>query len=326
VREDGVLDYYELLGVTAESSQEEIHSSYRQRIRTLHPDRFGADGSGVAMAQQMSGLLNLAWETLGSPDARAGYDSRVQREAADHGGAPGTGDDPQLIEVLGDAVGRVGRRAGDPGGLAEIGRALRAGAQTYLGGSADFGNQARAVAVVAGYRDLVADGRRTPHAVRLLEEIAATAVDLLGAPVSLRSRSWVERGLRPATPASPRRRAAQAVSRAGLALVTIAAVATGVDVHDGHGAPWLPFVPDGVAPSAGVAAAASTLLVALVLALATLIASRWLAAGGRPAVAAEPTLTVHLDVADRARFAAGRRFRSLPEHQPEPEPAPASRL
>jgi hypothetical protein len=326
VREDGVLDYYELLGVTAESSQEEIHSSYRQRIRTLHP---------VAMAQQMSGLLNLAWETLGSPDARAGYDSRVQRGAAGHdpssgtsgtSGTGGPGYDVRLIEVLGDAVRQVGHRAGDVGELAEIGRALRAGAQTYLGGSADFGNQARAVAVVAGYRDLVADGRRTPHAVRLLEEIAATAVDLLGAPVSLRSRSWVERGLRPATPASPRRRAAQAVSRAGLALVTIAAVATGVDVHDGHGAPWLPFVPDGVAPSAGVAAAASTLLVALVLALATLIASRWLAAGGRPAVAAEPTLTVHLDAADRARFAAGRRFRSLPEHQPEPEPAPASRL
>lgn len=316
-----MLDYYDLLGVTADSSRQEIQTCYRQRIRTLHPDRFTEDPSGLLMAGQMSGLLNLAWETLSRPAARAEYDRRLRHDGtAVDAATDRRTDDARLVEALDEAARRVPRIGEIPGGVTELSRSLRAAALSYRARSAPLDDGADALAVVAAFRDAAADGSLGPQQLRTLSQIAGRAVELLGAQVPLRSRSWLERGVRAAVPASTRQRVAQAVSRAGLALVAVAALAAGIDLHDGHGTPWLPFTPDGAAPTRATAAAGTTLLIALALAAATLVASRVLGAGARAAVPAQPTVSVHLDAVDRIRFAAGRRFRTLPEREPAPEP------
>ena len=63
------LNYYEILGVSPEASQEEIRRAYRRMAMEWHPDRNRAPD-----APQMMRLINAAWETLGDPDKRADYD------------------------------------------------------------------------------------------------------------------------------------------------------------------------------------------------------------------------------------------------------------
>jgi molecular chaperone DnaJ len=61
-----VRDLYEILGVTADASDEEIKRSYRRKARQLHPDA-GGDGDGFKE-------LTTAYEVLKNPQARANYD------------------------------------------------------------------------------------------------------------------------------------------------------------------------------------------------------------------------------------------------------------
>ena len=67
--EDQTLDYYELLGVPVNASQEQIKSAYRQLAMEWHPDRNANDLAPDAML-----LLNEAWEVLGDEKLRAEYD------------------------------------------------------------------------------------------------------------------------------------------------------------------------------------------------------------------------------------------------------------
>lgn len=345
-----MLDYYELLGVPADSAEQDIRSSYRQRIRTLHPDRFGDDAGGLAMARQMSTLLNLAWETLSRPAARADYDSLLRHTGtpAPAAGPERTGPrseqawstagdpaaDDRLLEALTEAeqhVLRAWTRGIRPGQLAELVRPVRAAAREYRarfaatvrGSGGASPDEVAARAVAAAYRDAVdGGGGLSPEQRRLLRSVAATAIDLLRQTVDLDSGSWLERSVSPAVGASRRHRAARAVSWAGVALAAVAAVAAGIDLRAGHGTPWLPVGPDGPAPTPGIALAGTTLVIALTLAFATLVGFRALGAVGGAAVPARPTVVMHLDAVDRIRVAAGRRFRTLPDREPAPAAAP----
>ncbi|GGF34029.1 DnaJ domain-containing protein [Subtercola lobariae] len=71
---------YEVLGVTATSSDEEVRRAYRQRLRETHPD---TGGSAVLFH-----AVQQAWEVVGTPEARAAYDSGSGSGArgADFGG------------------------------------------------------------------------------------------------------------------------------------------------------------------------------------------------------------------------------------------------
>jgi hypothetical protein len=66
---------YEILGVTARATTEELRQAYRERARELHPDRLRARGEretdalGLAMRE-----VNEAWRVLRDPVARASYD------------------------------------------------------------------------------------------------------------------------------------------------------------------------------------------------------------------------------------------------------------
>ncbi|WP_022868275.1 molecular chaperone DnaJ [Schaalia vaccimaxillae] len=61
-------DYYEILGVARDASQEEIKKAYRKKARLLHPDYAGPD------SEEAFKELSVAYETLSDPEKRQMYD------------------------------------------------------------------------------------------------------------------------------------------------------------------------------------------------------------------------------------------------------------
>jgi curved DNA-binding protein CbpA len=59
---------YDVLGVPATASHDELRAAFRRRSRQLHPDHAGADDR-AAMTE-----LADAWHVLGDPVRRAAYD------------------------------------------------------------------------------------------------------------------------------------------------------------------------------------------------------------------------------------------------------------
>lgn len=65
-----VLDYYAVLGVSLQASQEEIKKAYRKLALEFHPDR----NRGNRQAEHKIREVNAAYEVLGDPEARKTYD------------------------------------------------------------------------------------------------------------------------------------------------------------------------------------------------------------------------------------------------------------
>ncbi len=78
-------DYYELLGVGRNASDDEIKRAYRQLARTLHPDANGGDPESEARFKEVS----LAYETLRDPERRRRYDTFGPEGMRGSGGAGG---------------------------------------------------------------------------------------------------------------------------------------------------------------------------------------------------------------------------------------------
>ncbi|MDP2930908.1 MAG: molecular chaperone DnaJ [Chloroflexota bacterium] len=71
-------DYYEVLGVARNVTEEEIKSAFRKLAFKCHPDHNSSDGAEDSFKE-----LNEAYEVLSNPDKRANYDR------FGHGGAEG---------------------------------------------------------------------------------------------------------------------------------------------------------------------------------------------------------------------------------------------
>ena len=63
-------DYYEILGVDRNATDEEIKKAYRRLAHRYHPDKCQGDRE----SEERFKLINEAYETLKDPEKRAGYD------------------------------------------------------------------------------------------------------------------------------------------------------------------------------------------------------------------------------------------------------------
>ncbi len=63
-------DYYDILGVSRNASQEEIKRAYRRLAKKYHPDR----NPGDKHAEEMLKKINEAYSVLSDPEKRANYD------------------------------------------------------------------------------------------------------------------------------------------------------------------------------------------------------------------------------------------------------------
>src|ERR1700733_4590129 len=109
-------DYYKILGVGKNASDDEIKKAYRKLARQYHPDR----NSGDKKAEERFKEISQAHDVLSDPDKRKSYD----RGTGPFGfGVPG-GFDPSSFsggfgDILSDLFGRGGGAAGgrDQGGV-----------------------------------------------------------------------------------------------------------------------------------------------------------------------------------------------------------------
>lgn len=101
-------DFYNILGVGRDASQDDIKKAYRTLARRWHPDHNRSDTSAEARFKD----ITEAYRTLSDPDKRARYDRLGPLYTED--GRPPRPED--LNEVVGSMLGGIFRRKGkDPG-------------------------------------------------------------------------------------------------------------------------------------------------------------------------------------------------------------------
>jgi molecular chaperone DnaJ len=108
------LDYYEVLGVARDASQNEIKSAYRKLALKYHPDRNPGDKKAEESFKQAS----EAYSVLSDSDKRSRYD-RFGHDGPGMAGGGFSGFDPSTFgdfaDILGDLFGLGGsRRGGGP--------------------------------------------------------------------------------------------------------------------------------------------------------------------------------------------------------------------
>jgi molecular chaperone DnaJ len=115
-------DYYELLGVSRDASQEDIKRSYRRLARQLHPDANPDDPNAEARFKEVA----QAYETLADPDKRQRYDMFGPDGAAgvnQAGGSPFGGGINDLFDMFfsgGGGGGGGGRPGPNQGADVEV--------------------------------------------------------------------------------------------------------------------------------------------------------------------------------------------------------------
>ena len=65
------MNYYQILKVSEQATDEEIKSSYKKLVKQYHPDLYAGDKD---FAEQKIKEINEAYDMLSNPDSKAEYD------------------------------------------------------------------------------------------------------------------------------------------------------------------------------------------------------------------------------------------------------------
>jgi molecular chaperone DnaJ len=108
-------DYYDVLGVAKNASEDEIKKAYRKLAMKHHPDR--NQGDGAKKAEEKFKEAKEAYEMLTEPQKRAAYDqyghAGVDPSMGRGGGAEGFGGFAEAFgDIFGDIFGGAGQRRG----------------------------------------------------------------------------------------------------------------------------------------------------------------------------------------------------------------------
>ena len=123
-------DYYEVMGVSRDASQDDIKKAYRKLARKYHPDV-----SDAADSEEKFKELGEAYEVLKDPEKRAAYDQLGSgwKEGQDFRPPPGWQD------ATGFGGGGFEGFTGGAGGFSDFFEDLFGGGFRQAGGSGDFG-------------------------------------------------------------------------------------------------------------------------------------------------------------------------------------------
>src|ERR1700733_6082848 len=115
-------DYYEVLGVSRDCSEQELKSAYRKQALKYHPDR----NPGNHAAEEKFKEASEAYQVLCDPDKRAAYDrfGHAGVGAQGFGGGPFAGG-VDLGDIFGDFFGEMFSVGGAGGGTGRGGSRSR---------------------------------------------------------------------------------------------------------------------------------------------------------------------------------------------------------
>ena len=69
------MNYYDVLGVSKNASQDEIKKAYKKLAKRYHPDIYPGD---ISFAEKKMSEINVAYDVLSNPKSKAEYDSRFE--------------------------------------------------------------------------------------------------------------------------------------------------------------------------------------------------------------------------------------------------------
>lgn len=94
-------NYYEVLGISSDSSLEEITIRYRYLVRVFHPDRLTLEKDRVQAEDDLK-KINVAYSTLSDKERRQKYDQELERKKSNTNQAdePLYQSDPKIEDVF----------------------------------------------------------------------------------------------------------------------------------------------------------------------------------------------------------------------------------
>ncbi len=110
-------DYYEVLGVSRDASEEELKKSYRKLAMKWHPDR----NPDNPQAEDKFKEAKEAYEVLTDANKRAAYDQYGHAGVDPSAGAAGGAGFGNFSETFGDIFGDIFGGGGGANALASIG-------------------------------------------------------------------------------------------------------------------------------------------------------------------------------------------------------------
>lgn len=71
-------NYYDILGIPRNATQEQIKSAYRKKMKNIHPDV----NPNLKEATRLTEMINNAYKVLSNPSQRASYDSELSKQSS----------------------------------------------------------------------------------------------------------------------------------------------------------------------------------------------------------------------------------------------------